>query len=235
MRLTAPSRREWAAFGFFLVIFSAVYLPVLQAEYGVEDDYVDFAAEVPNLPESLTDEVGREITPGRAWRRSVAEGRPLNALAQYLTYGMVSELEHLRYVRFVGILGISLLAWSLYRVLSGAGHHRLGAFCVAAVACSALPFQVWVYWTSTALLPLAAALSGFAFLLAERASPPPPIHTGTPNASGGRPEGPASPCWRRSPYISPPPCSTGSSRRRYCRLRVGLPATCSANSDGTAR
>ena len=237
MRLTAPSRREWAVFALFLAIFSAVYLPALRAEYGVEDDYVDFAAEVPNLPESLTDEFDREISPGRAWRRSVAEGRPLNALAQYLTHLMVSELEHLRYVRFVGILGIALLAWSLYRALAGAGHHRLGAFCVAAVACSALPFQVWVYWASTATLPLAAALSGFAFLLAERASPPTPphTHTGTPNASGGRRQGPASPCWRRSPYISPPPCSTGSSPQRCCRPRIGLPATCSANSDGTAR
>ena len=171
MRLTAPSRREWAVFALFLAIFSAVYLPVLRAEYGVEDDYVDFAAEVSNLPASLTDEFGREITPGRAWRRHIAEGRPLQGLAAYLAYGMASELEHHRYVRFAGILGIALLAWSLYRVLAGAGHHRLGAFCVAAVACSALPFQVWVYWASTATYPLAAALSGFAFLLADRASP----------------------------------------------------------------
>ena len=218
MRLTAPSRREWAVFAIFLAIFSAIYLPVLQAEYIVDDDYADFVAEVPNLPESLTDEFGREITPGRAWRRSTSEGRPLMGLAAYLLYGMVPELGHHRYARFVGILGIALLAWSLYRVLAGAGHHRLRAFCVAAVACSALPLQVWVYSAATATHPLAATLSGFAFLLAERA-PPPPIythHTGTPNGGGGRPEGPASSCWRRSPCISPPPCSTGSSRRRHC-------------------
>ena len=204
--------------GLFLAIFSAVFLPVLRAEYGVDDDYVDFAAEAPDLPESLTDEFGREFTPGRAWRRGISEGRPLQGLAAYLTYGMVSELEHLRYVRFVGVLGIALLAWSLYRALAGAGHDRLRAFCVAAIACSALPLQVWVYWASTATYPLAAALSGFAFLLADRAfsAPPPPIHTGTPNASGGRRQGPASSCWRHSPSTSPPPCSTGSSRRRHC-------------------
>ena len=178
MRLTAPSRREWAVLALFLAIFSAVYLPVLQAEYLVDDDYADFVAEVPNLPESLTDEFGREITPGRAWRRGISEGRPLKGLAAYLAYGMVSELEHHRYIRLVGILGIALLAWSLYRALAGAGHDRLRAFCVAAIACSALPFQVWVYWATTATLPLAAALSGFAFLLADRAfSTPPPPHT----------------------------------------------------------
>ena len=171
MRLTAPSRREGAVFALFLAIFSAVYLPVLTAEYGVEDDYVDFAAELPDRPESLTDEVGEEITPGRAWRRGISEGRPLKGLAAYLAYGMVSELEHHRYIRLVGILGIALLAWSLYRVLAGAGHHRYQAFCVAALACSALPLQVWVYWATTATLPLAAALSGFAFLLADRGSP----------------------------------------------------------------
>ena len=157
--------------GLFLAIFSAIFLPVLRAEYGVEADYVDFAAEAPDLPESLTDEFGREITPGKAWRRGISEGRPLQGLAQYLTYGMGSELEHLRYVRFVGILGIALLAWSLYRALAGAGHDRLRALCVAAIACSALPLQVWVYQAATATYPLAAALSGFAFLLADRASP----------------------------------------------------------------
>ena len=179
MRLTAPSPREWAVFGLFLAIFSAIHLPVLRAEYGVEDDYADFAAEVAGLPESVTDEFGREMTPGRAWRRSVSEGRPLEALAKYLTYRMVSELGHLRYVRFVGILGIALLAWSLYRVLAGAGHDRFRSFCVAALACSALPFQVWVCWATTATHPLAAALSGFAFLLADRAFSTPPPHTHT--------------------------------------------------------
>ena len=88
---------------------------------------MDFAAEAPDLPESLTDEFGREFTPGRAWRRSVAEGRPLLGLANYLAYEMASELEHLRYVRFVGVLGMALLAWSLYRALAGAGHRRLRA------------------------------------------------------------------------------------------------------------
>ena len=180
MSSTALPRRSLVSFGLFLsflALFTATYFPVAQVEYGVHDEYQDFVSEALDPPEYAIDrESDRGLTPGQAWRRNVPEGRPLNALAKYLTYRRVSELEHHRYVRFMGILGISLLAWSLFRLLVGAGHGRLRAFCVAAAACSTLPFQVWAHWTSTATYPLAAALAGFAFLLADRAlSTPPPL------------------------------------------------------------
>lgn len=159
------------AFGLFLALFSATYFPTLQAEYGVSDDYRDLVTEALNPPGYATDhEAGRGLTPGRGWKNKVSEGRPLFALATRLLHGVVSAVEHLRYVRFLGILGIALLAWSLCRLLVGAGHDRLRSFCVAAITCSTLPFQVWAHWAVAATFPFAAALSGFAFLLADRAS-----------------------------------------------------------------
>ena len=175
MRLTAPSLRSGAVFGLFLALFSAIYLPVAQVEYGVHDGYLHFVSGALDPPEYAIDrETDRGLTPGQAWRRSVSEGRPLNALGQYFAYGMVSELGHHRYVRSIGILGVALLAWSLFRLLAGAGHGRFRAFCAAAVAGSTLPFQVWVHWSTTALFPLAAALAGFAFVVADRAFAAPP-------------------------------------------------------------
>ena len=160
-------------FGLFLALFSATYFPTLRAEYGVSDDYRDLVTEALDPPEHAADpESGRGLTPGRGWKNKVAEGRPLFALATRLIHGIVSEIEHLRYVRFLGVLGICLLAWSLCRLLAGAGHDRFRSFCVAAIACSTLPFQVWAHWAVAATFPWAAALSGFAFLLADRASSP---------------------------------------------------------------
>ena len=171
MRLTAPSLRSWAAFGLFLVLFSAAYLPALRTEYCVEDGCLDLVSEALDPPEYAIDrESDRALTPGRAWRRNVAEGRPLYGLAKHVTYRMVSGMEDYPYVRFLSILGIALLAWSLYRVLVRAGHDRIQCFCVAAIACTALPFQAWAHWAVLAILPFSAALAGFAFLLADRAA-----------------------------------------------------------------
>ena len=170
---TEPALRNAAVFGLFLALFSAAWFSVWTFDYGVRDDYRDLVTEssaYPAAEAAAEGAVDRIRTRGNAVRRRVSEGRPLTALAARFTYGTVSEVEHLRYVRFVGILGIALLAWSLYRVLLGAGHGRLPSFCVAAIACSTLPFQVWAHWASAVTYPFAAALSGFAFLLADRAA-----------------------------------------------------------------
>ena len=173
MRPAEPSPRNAAVFGLFAALFSAAWFSVWVFDYGVRDDYRDLVTESSAYPaaETAADGPGDRIrTQGNAVRRRVSEGRPLTALAAWLTYGAVSEVEHLRYVRFVGILGIALLAWSLYRALAGAGHGRFPSFCVAAIAGSTLPFQVWAHWASAVTYPFAAALSGFAFLLADRAA-----------------------------------------------------------------
>ena len=136
------------------------------------DDYPNLVTETrpPRTEHAAGDPFSHLLTPGISVRRSISEGRPLFALKQYLVHGVVSEIEHLRYVRFLGIVGVSLLAWSLYRLLARSGHRRFRSFCVAAIAGTTLPFQVWVHWADPATHPFAAALSGFAALVADRAS-----------------------------------------------------------------
>ena len=162
--------RSWAVFGLFLALFSASYFPVLSADYGAADDYRDLVSESAiSLEDAVPDDFNWKLKPGRAVAAKITEGRPLLALATYLTYRMVKDVGDLRYVRFAGILGISLLAWIMYRILVRAGHDRVQSFCVGAIACSTLPFQVYAHWATAAPYPFAAALSGFAFILADRA------------------------------------------------------------------
>ena len=167
-----PPLRNGAIFGLFLALFAATFFPVWVFDYGVLDDYPNLLTEgrPPRLEYAAGDPFSHLLTPGISIRRSISEGRPLFALKQYLVHGFVSEIEHLRYVRFLGIVGISLLAWSLYRLLARSGHDRFRSFCVAAITCSTLPFQVWVHWADPATHPFAAALAGFASVLADRAA-----------------------------------------------------------------
>ena len=170
-RRKARPLRSWPVFGLFLGIFSTAWFPVLDTDYGVRDDHIDLVTEALNPPWYAIDhESDRGMTPGMARRRVISEGRPLSALLLDLAWRAVSGIEDLRYFRFVGIVGIALLAWSLYRVLVGVGHGRFPSFCVAAIGCSTLPFQIWAHWAIAMTYPFAAALSGVAVLLAEKAS-----------------------------------------------------------------
>ena len=139
------------AAGFFLAVFLASFAPVLVADYGFSVDYA-----------RLTDHP--HTRPGM----SLIEGRPISALFWQLTLRAVTDVEHLRYLRLVGVLGIALLAWSLFQALTHAGWSRFPSACVAVIACAALPFQVYAAWASCAPYPLAALAAGFAFALCER-------------------------------------------------------------------
>ena len=82
---------------------------------------------------------------------------------------VATEIEHLRYLRLVTVLGIALLAWCLFQALAGAGWNRFQSACVAMIACTSLPFQVTASLIFNVNFPLAAIAAGLAFLLCERA------------------------------------------------------------------
>ena len=137
------------AAGFFLAVFLASFAPVLVAGYGLGDDYI------------LINDPHRS---GVIFR----EGRPLNALFWKISLQAVTDVEHLRYLRLAAVLGIALVAWSLFRTLAYAGWSRFPAVCVAVIACASLPFQVYAAWATCAAFPLAALAAGVAFALGER-------------------------------------------------------------------
>ena len=156
-REAAGRIRTWSrdpfVFGLFLAVFLACYLPVLNQDYGFHDDY-------PGLVQGPE---GWPIT------KKMLEGRPFMALAQRGFLQVADGIEDLRYARLAGVLGIVLVAWIVFRTLVRAGWNRFQSFCVGVIACSTLPFQVYAAWATIAVGPFAAAASGLAFFLADRA------------------------------------------------------------------
>lgn len=144
---------SWFTLGLFLILFSALYSSTLTADYAFLDDY-QLLVEGPQ---------------GRPIRRSVLEGRPLQALGQYLHLQRAKNIEDLRGARFVSILGTALLAWSVFHLFVREGWNRFQSTCVSLLMCTTLPFQVSVAWGSAANQPFAAVASGCALLLSDRA------------------------------------------------------------------
>ena len=141
-------------FALLLATFMTVYASVWSLDFGITDDYPDFFYG----------------TEGAHVEKRVLEGRPLLALLGLFFTSLATELEDLRYIRIVGIVGIALLAWSLFQVLVRAGYGRFQSFCVGAIVGTSLPFQLCAAWATLAYSsPYAAASSGLAFLLADRA------------------------------------------------------------------
>ena len=148
-----PRLPGWAIFALFLAVFLACYVSVWSNDYGITDDYPDFFYG----------------TEGTHPEKRVIEGRPLYALIGYVFTSLATELEDLRWIRIIGIIGIALLAWSLYQALVRAGYSRFQSFCAGMIVGTSLPFQLCAAWATLAPWPFAAAASGLAFLLADRA------------------------------------------------------------------
>ncbi len=151
---------RWFILSLFLIFFSSLYSSVLTTDYAFLDDY-QALVEGPQ---------------GHPTRRSMREGRPLQALGLYLYLQTAKEIEDLRCARFAGILGISLLAWSVFYLLVREGWKRFPSVCVGVFMCTTLPFQVYAAWGTIANQPFAALASGGALLLSDRAFQAPRRH-----------------------------------------------------------
>ena len=148
-----PSVSNPLVAGFFLAVFLACFASVIANDYGYWGDY------------------SRLVEGPQGWqvKRSYLEGRPIKALIASLALQWVTDVEHLRYARLVGVLGIALLAYCVFRTLALAGWNRFQRLCVAVIMGTALPFQVWAACAECALFPFAALAAGLAFVLGERA------------------------------------------------------------------
>ena len=101
--------------------------------------------------------------------KKIREGRPLLALGTRLFLHTATDIEDLRSLRFMGIVGIALLAWSVFHILVRTGWSRVQSFCVGVIMGTTLPFQVYAAWAIAAFNIFAALASGLAFALGERA------------------------------------------------------------------
>ena len=137
--------------GFFLAVFLVCFASVLASDYGYREDYTQLADE-----------------PQAHVERMASFGRPINAVLWRLSLQAVRDVERLRYLRLASVLGIALLAWCVFQALAYAGWSRFPSACVAVIACTALPFQVYAAWATCAAFPLAGLAAGLAFVLCER-------------------------------------------------------------------
>lgn len=137
--------------GAFLALFSICYFSVLTHEYGFVDDYYD------SIPENQDWVVIKRFL----------EGRPLYALVSKFSLP-VADIEHLHYVRFVGIVGISLFAFVMFKALRHAGINAGPSFYISIILGTTPGIQVYAAWATTFVFPFAGALAGCGLLLAEQ-------------------------------------------------------------------
>ena len=136
----------------FLLMYSACYV----IPYAFYDDY-------NNLYQA--DTIGSAVD----MATPVRNGRVIQAYLFRLTFAIVHNLDQLRFVRLLAVIGIGLCAWLTFVLLRRAGMRYWPAFCIP-IAVFALPgYQVFVAWSLSAFHSYGVLLSGAAFLVTERA------------------------------------------------------------------
>jgi hypothetical protein len=148
------SLARWKIFFSLTAVLLLCYAPVLVAPYAYADDYALLAARARG-----------EMAPDL--RLKVSQGRPTYALLLDLFFPR--SFAYLGYLRLLGVVGIILLAWKLYRALGRAGWSRDHSFSMALIVCTLPPFQVYAACAVAGFFPFAALASASAFNLAERA------------------------------------------------------------------
>lgn len=143
----------------------AVFLPVVTHVYAFTDDYpILFIAQHKGSTIWFGDSVVGTVS---------ASGRPLAGLADQILFSAAGTIENLRFIRFIGVLGIIALAlllhWALVRSRVSAGL----AAVIAVLICSLPAFMILSAWTVIFNAPYAALLAGGASLMATRALEPP--------------------------------------------------------------
>ena len=139
--------------GLYLVLFPACYAAVLAVDFGLNNDYLEIAAGSDSLLPT----------------RQMVEGRPLNALISNILLSFKMDIDDLVHLRFASIVGIALVAWSVFLALVRAGWSRFQSICVGVIIGTTLPFQIHSAWGFIAPYPFAMVLSGLGFLVGERA------------------------------------------------------------------
>ena len=146
---------RWQVFVFLLAVLVSCYSPVLVTSYAVSDEHAVLAARLQG-----------KMTEEKALR--IAGGRPLDALLISFFFSYVNDIGELRYLRLLSVIGITLLAWSVYRTLRCVGWSSSLSVFLSVIICVMPPFQQYASWAVSLGCPFAAVASGCAFSLAEQ-------------------------------------------------------------------
>ena len=147
---------KWYVLPIFLAIFCLCYAAVLFIPYGFLDDYTIFA--------NLGIKRERELK-----TLMLAGGRPLQVVWSESLFPLLSTIGDLRYIRFLSVVTIAFLAWSIWRTLVSVGWEKDAAFFLSVIMCTTPPFQVYAAWATAGFCPLAALMAGGAWRVAEYA------------------------------------------------------------------
>jgi hypothetical protein len=129
-----------------------VFLPILVVPYAFSDDY-------PLL--WMADGGGPSVQFGKTIVDAGAvNGRPIAGLATQLFFSAANTIDHLRFVRLIGVIGIVALALLLHWALVQSRIRPGLAALIAIFVCTMPPFQVWASWTLLFSVPFGALLAG---------------------------------------------------------------------------
>src|SRR4029453_673670 len=133
----------------YLCLFPLIYAAGITVPYAFADDY-------SNLANTILGSNGEEIRQQAEW------GRPVIAILLHTSFSLMNGIGDLRYLRFVGVLGIGLLAWLFHRALVSAGVNGQIAFSLPVLICVMPPFQVFAAWSTGAYNVYGAIFAGLA-------------------------------------------------------------------------
>jgi hypothetical protein len=133
----------------------AAYLPAIVVPYGYMDDYVVLA--------------WREGHGGDFLRTATSYGRPFQGFSLWGSFSLAGDIESLRLVRLLSLVGVMLLAAFLYYALrqNDVNEWISAGVCVSVVTLAS--FQVYVAWAATGEVPYVAILGGLAWLMVRSA------------------------------------------------------------------
>jgi hypothetical protein len=149
--------KAWLAFVLFFVLIAACYLPVLNPNYAVSDDFYHLARSmrVSDWFSSLM-------------MVTLLQGRPLDGLLLGLGLSNFHAIGNFVALRLAGIIGAAALAFCSYLLLVKCGWQRVQAFCMAICFVTVPAFQVFVSWSIAALYVFPAFGAYYSVVLAER-------------------------------------------------------------------
>jgi hypothetical protein len=126
------------------------YFPAVVVPYAYMDDYFVLA--------------WRDGLGGGFFKTATSFGRPLHAVLLRATFGLTTDIDSLRLVRLVSLVGVALFAVLLYYALrrAGAPPWLSAGACISVVTLAS--FQIYVAWAAIGEVPYVAALAGLAWL-----------------------------------------------------------------------
>lgn len=154
-RTGVPGLRGWTLTVLFFLLPIATYWPATFHEYGLRDDY-------SNLREA-------HETPGVVLKFCASTARPIYGWLLQASYGRISSVRNLRWMRFSAVLLLGTISLVMFRSLRALGWSSGSSICCAVLLALVPSAQVIASWAVGWPYAASALLAIAGFFSAERA------------------------------------------------------------------